>query len=93
MEFELVVAWSVLDGANKTQTVHSVHQKYKQWKTLHPQAEGLEQLRLRVALAENERPGGLRAVANIINNIAAIADNLSSRFAWWLWWWRPWWKV
>lgn len=43
------------------------------------QAEGLEQLRLRVALAENERPGGLRAVANIINNIAAIADNLSSR--------------
>jgi len=43
------------------------------------QAQGLEQLRLRVALAENQRPGGLRSVANIINNIAAIAENISSR--------------
>ena len=43
------------------------------------QAQGLEQLRLRVALAEKQRPGGLRSVANIINNIAAIAENISSR--------------
>jgi len=43
------------------------------------QGEGLEQLRLRVALAERESGGGLRAVSNIITNIASIADNLSSR--------------
>jgi len=43
------------------------------------QGEGLEQLRLRVALAEREGAGGLRAVSNIITNIAHIADNLSSR--------------
>lgn len=43
------------------------------------QGEGLEQLRMRVALAEREGAGGLRAVSNIITNIASIADNLSSR--------------
>jgi len=43
------------------------------------QGEGLEQLRMRVVLAERESAGGLRAVSNIITNIASIANNLSSR--------------
>jgi len=41
--------------------------------------EGLEHLRLQVALAESERPGGLQVVARILGNVATFADGLSSR--------------
>ena len=57
----------------------SVHQNWREEIKFNLQGEGLEQLRLRVALAERESGGGLRAVSNIITNIASIADNLSSR--------------